>query len=469
LTIISGNYGKRGGNLFESSFVPNWRVLMKDAMPRSPVSGYEGVIAHVPVPMFSPFIVPEEIEAGNLHAMIVEGSNPLLSFGDSARYKKAYEQLELLVVIDPAMTETARMADYVLPTPVGYEKWEFSFFGKGHPGIYGHLRPPVVQGPELALPEAEIYSRLSSEMGLTTSPPALLKWLGRRAKHKKSLFTMCLLLTSWLRAKGNTVKLQGQATFLAYQTFSQREQKVVPSPAVSGLWMVSVMVALTRKPEVINLLGRRYRWTSPFKIAEKLFSMLLDNPGGVELARLDEENMLDYIVQTKDKKIRLLPEEIIPLFDEAIEGINITSEKYPYFFAAGNRTQWNANNIHRSPDWRKGKGPHFCLQIHPELAEKIKIKDNDIIEVENPQGAIRGPAKLTDKVHRDVISAPHGFGVEYPNAETGKLESVGQNLNLVVSLDLRDPVTGVPYIKNQPCLVRRVEHIGSANNVNIIS
>src|SRR5207248_6910341 len=91
------------------------------------------------------------------------------------------ERLDLLVVIDPAMTETARLADYVLPTPVGYEKWETSAFPRGVPEIYMQIRPPVVPPPPDALPEPEIYVRLCEAMGLYGTPPAELHTLAQEA------------------------------------------------------------------------------------------------------------------------------------------------------------------------------------------------------------------------------------------------------------------------------------------------
>src|SRR5438094_10316078 len=79
------------------------------------------------------------------------------------------------------MTETARLADYVLPTPVGYEKWETSAFPRGVPEIYMQIRPPVVPPPPDALPEPEIYVRLCEAMGLYGTPPAELHPLAKDA------------------------------------------------------------------------------------------------------------------------------------------------------------------------------------------------------------------------------------------------------------------------------------------------
>jgi len=51
-----------------------------------------------------------------IKALIVTGGNPALTLPDSNKIKQALEKLDFLVVIDLFMTETAEMADIVLPT-----------------------------------------------------------------------------------------------------------------------------------------------------------------------------------------------------------------------------------------------------------------------------------------------------------------------------------------------------------------
>ena len=116
---------------------------------RALASGIPAIRALGNAGMFSPSLFPEEVlidHPERIRAVVVEGSNPLLSFSDAPRWREAFERLELSVVIDPAMTETARLADYVLPTPVGYEKWEMAIFPKGWPEVHVQVRPPVVAG-----------------------------------------------------------------------------------------------------------------------------------------------------------------------------------------------------------------------------------------------------------------------------------------------------------------------------------
>ena len=72
--------------------------------------------------------------------MIVESGNPAHSLADGPRMRQALAALELLVVIDVAMTETARLAHYVLPVASQFEKAEATFFNFEFPHNYFHVR-----------------------------------------------------------------------------------------------------------------------------------------------------------------------------------------------------------------------------------------------------------------------------------------------------------------------------------------
>ena len=100
--------------------------------------------------------------------MIVESSNPAHSLAGSAPCAQALQALDLLVVIDVAMTETARLADYVLPAPTQFEKYEATFYNFDFPRNIHHLRHPVRTAPEGLLAEPEIHARLVEAAGALT-------------------------------------------------------------------------------------------------------------------------------------------------------------------------------------------------------------------------------------------------------------------------------------------------------------
>ncbi|MCB2046884.1 MAG: molybdopterin-dependent oxidoreductase [Novosphingobium sp.] len=58
----------------------------------------------------------DEIEAGNLKALIVFGGNPLISIPQPERVARALASLDVLAVIDPFETDLTQMATHVLPS-----------------------------------------------------------------------------------------------------------------------------------------------------------------------------------------------------------------------------------------------------------------------------------------------------------------------------------------------------------------
>jgi len=55
-------------------------------------------------------------------AMIVSGANPVATLPDQLKVVRAFRSLDLLVAIEPYMTSTAKLADYILPPRLIYER-----------------------------------------------------------------------------------------------------------------------------------------------------------------------------------------------------------------------------------------------------------------------------------------------------------------------------------------------------------
>jgi len=113
-----------------------------------------------------------------LRALIVTGANPALTNPDSARVMQALESLDLLVVRDLFMTETAAVADYVLPAASFLERTELHAHAKHQ--IVSVTRPvvswPGVQG------EYDFWHDLALRLGIGEYFPwedetALNRWL----------------------------------------------------------------------------------------------------------------------------------------------------------------------------------------------------------------------------------------------------------------------------------------------------
>src|SRR5439155_4003913 len=108
-------------------------------------------------------VIPEEIltdHPDRYRAMLVESGNPAHSLADSQRMREALSSLDLLVVIDVALTETARLADYVLPVASQFEKAEATFFNFEFPHNTFHVRKRLLPPLPGLFSEAELHCRL---------------------------------------------------------------------------------------------------------------------------------------------------------------------------------------------------------------------------------------------------------------------------------------------------------------------
>src|SRR6476661_2878174 len=161
LWILTGNFAKRGAQHLHSSL---GTLFTFGGVGRSPVTGSPVISGLVPSN-----VVPQEIltdHPDRFRAMIVETSNPAHSLADSAACREAFASLELMVVIDVAMTETARLAHYVLPAASQFEKPEATFFNLEFPNNTFHLRHPLMEPMPGTLPEPEIWARLVRALGV---------------------------------------------------------------------------------------------------------------------------------------------------------------------------------------------------------------------------------------------------------------------------------------------------------------
>ena len=453
LLSITGNMGRPGGDVFLETFLPPFLDASRVSEPeRALASGIPAIRALGNFGMFSPTLVPEEIMLDHpqrMRALIVEGSNPLLSFSDTSRWLEAREQLELLVVIDPAMTETARIADYVLPAPVGYEKWEFANFPKGHPEVMVQVLPPVVAGPAEALPEAEIYARIAEAMDLFGTPPPELRDIAATADTPEG--AALFLGTAQARIAERPAGRGGenQLLFWAYRTLGPH----LPAPSLVAIWAQCHLNAMLRTESVLRTLGEEWRDKSPFEIGTELWRRIIAHPEGVEIARANDATNLEDHIGYDDGRIRLLPQAMVPEIRRAIDTPPTVDPAYPFVMAAGLRTRWTANTIQRDPTWRKGRGPHCALNLSAADAKKLGLSEGDRAAVSTTRGSVTLPAHVDPNLQDGHVWMPNGFGMQYP--DTGP-EHDGANQNELTDVADRDPFTGIPHHRYVRCKIEKV-------------
>jgi anaerobic selenocysteine-containing dehydrogenase len=234
LFLVTGNFGKRGGNNLHTFLLP----VIGHTDERSPKywrTANQGM--HAISGIYPPNILPAEIaHAGDdrVRALFVDSANPAVTAADSQAYARALGKLELLVVVDVAFTETARLADYVLPAASQFEKWECTGFNLEFPVNAFQLRKPLFEPLGESLPEAEIYTRLLEAMGELPKRFPLLERIARSEPEQAQHL-------AFLGALGATLvtrpKLAALRASVLYRTLGQglaRRRGVHGVPAAAG-------------------------------------------------------------------------------------------------------------------------------------------------------------------------------------------------------------------------------------------
>src|SRR5262249_28988413 len=121
LIMLTGSFGRRGTNQLHSWLQPLWG---NSPNQRFAAVDTEAIAGLLPPNLFCDAVLSDHPD--RLRGVWVDSSNPANTAANTAEVENALRALELVVVVDVAMTETAQLAHYVLPASSQYEKTEFT-------------------------------------------------------------------------------------------------------------------------------------------------------------------------------------------------------------------------------------------------------------------------------------------------------------------------------------------------------
>lgn len=446
LYLVTGNFNKKGGNHLIAQFAPiiGHSKEPEDGAPITRVTGMKGISK-----LFPPNILPLEIDTDHpdrVRALIVDSANPVLSGADSIAYRKAYEKLELSVAIDVALTETARLSDYVLPAPTQFEKTEAAFFTFGFPTPYFHLRQPIIENKiGDTLPEAEIYHRLVVALGKI---PDRFPKLERIAKlDRKFQFSRLFPFAFAATLKANP-KWMPYVPVILYATLGKALPENMASAAT--LWGVSQFFATKYSKQVAKagIGGKGYTQ------GNALFNRMINSEKPIALATFDYSDTWG-LMRTKDKKVNLYIEEMSRALDAlSNEATAQKNQTYPFILMAGERRSYNANQIFRTPDWRK-TDKEGAMRMHPEDLKALGLKDGGKANCRSATSQIEVLLMEDDAVQKGMVTLPHGYGMLY-TSKTGEMKQNGPAINELTAGDHCDPIAKTPFHKHVPVAIEAI-------------
>jgi anaerobic selenocysteine-containing dehydrogenase len=431
LWILTGNFGNPGGMHLHTSFV---NLFRDPRVRRTPVTGERILAGLVPCN-----VIPDEILTDHpkrFRAMIVESANPAHSLADSERFRQAFEALDFVLVIDVAMTETARQADYVLPAASQYEKPEATFFNFEFPDNTFHLRRPLLEPLPGTLPEAEIWARLVRALSLVGE--AELAPLREAAAESRQAYT-----EAFAKATTENPALSKLAPYVLYETLGPTLPDGLESAA--ALWGLAHRCAMTY-PDAVRRAGHAD--------GNELFDAILDSPSGLTFTR-DEYGDDFERIDHPDKRIALdLPEMLAELETLDDGPVTKTTDRLPIVLSVGERRSFTANDIFRDPGWRK-RDADGALRVSAEDATRFGLMDGGRARVTTARGSAEATVEVSEAMLSGHASLPNGFGLDY-TGEDGETVVPGVAPNSLTSSNWRDEFAGTPWHKHVPARIEPV-------------
>jgi len=165
LSLITGNLGRRGGNIYSPGYFPAATVgkpKTDNPFYDSPFGEMRRIAGSLPGNLLA-----EHIESGLVKGLVCMSGNPVLSMAGEPRLQAALQQLELLVVVDIYPNATANHADFLLPATDWLERADVNSLSLGfQPEPYVQYTDAVVPPAFERQPEWRIFGRLLQALGL---------------------------------------------------------------------------------------------------------------------------------------------------------------------------------------------------------------------------------------------------------------------------------------------------------------
>ena len=151
----------------------------------------------------------------------------------------------------------------------------------------------------------------------------------------------------------------------------------------------------------------------------------------------------------------------LPYYEEPPESPVASPEiakDFPLVLTTGARIPFYFNSEHRQIANLRKAHPDPIVEIHPDTAAPLGIKNKEWVWIETPRGKIQQRARLTKEIDPRVVHIEHGWWFpEEPGPEHGIWKS---NANVLTSnLPPYDPAMGTYQLRALLCRIARVETV----------
>ena len=170
-------------------------------------------------------------------------------------------------------------------------------------------------------------------------------------------------------------------------------------------------------------------------------------PHGIDLGPL--EPRIPEVLRTPSGKIELAPEPIVA--DVGRLTASLAAHRNGGMVLIGRR-QLRSNNswMHNVPNLVRGKD-RCTAHVHPDDAARLGLEDGGRVTVASERGSIEVPVEVTDAIMPGVVSVPHGWGHDDPEAKMEVAAAhAGANSNILADESAVDVPSGNAVLNGIP-------------------
>jgi anaerobic selenocysteine-containing dehydrogenase len=424
LNLVTGNLDRAGGAMFPLGAAGHPNASGEPRRGRgtrlgrfaSRVRGLAETFGELPV-----VCMAEEIDTpgeGQIRAMITMAGNPVLSTPNSDRLDSALKSLDFMVSVDVYINETTRHADVILPAPSPLRRGHYDL------ALYlfavrnvAHYSPPVLP-PEPELPDEWVtllrLAGVAAGMGPDADVAAMDEGVAR------------LAIARAIDTSGSPVSGRDPTELLR-----SLEPRVGPE-------------------RILDLMLRTGPYGDGFGSRPDgglSLAALEAAPHGIDLGALAPR--LPDVLRTRSGMIELAPEPIVADVERLRQSLTRSTGAGPVLIG---RRHLRSNNswMHNLPMLVRGRS-RCTLQVHPQDAERYGLTDGEPAELRSRTGTVQAEVEITDEVMPGVVSLPHGWGHDAPEARMSVAgANAGTNSNVLADELLIDAVSGNAVLNGIP-------------------
>ncbi|MGI5198234.1 molybdopterin oxidoreductase family protein [Streptomyces sp. CA-288835] len=310
----------------------------------------------------------------DIRALLLMASNPVVSAPRAAHIEERIKSLDFLAVCDVVLSETAALADVVLPVTQWAEETGTMTNLEGRV----LLRRRAITPPEGVRSDLEVMHELASRLGVEKGFPTDAEEIFEELRRASA---------------GGPADYSG----ITYRRLAEENGVFWPCPAEGPHVGDSKPAAPAEKPlpgaaaqdgedAALDLLP-----DDPASEAEPKAAADV-HPGTPRL-------FLDRFA-TPDGRARFVAVTHRPLAEEP-------DDEYPVLLTTGRVvSQYQSGAQTRRVDELNAAAPSAFVELHPRLAERLGAKEGDALAVVSRRGRATAPARITTSIRPDTVFMP---------------------------------------------------------------